>query len=534
MVKAEAATRNLVRPATKLNDTQIAASNLRAVKAFTQKRDIFLQARQAKLASMTAVTQIFINSKLKQSTVGGSGTQSGPLGTRSMKQQTGSVALAVDIAHLSLAPVVLTSVSPTKAKTGVTVVLTGQNLLPDKFFTTANASISTYWAGAMFTVAANVQKSGKLLAARKNADGTVSIDAVVPTTTGLVDAYNGNVCLYNGADKTNILSFRYESSGPPTITSTEPSILGPGDDLTIKGLFFSRDDKAYIDMGSGDVEIPITYYTDKQVFVSIPTYTSRTTNSRRFYIVHQFPYGWDGGPARWVTLRPTEVTIDSVFYTSGSTMISTNPQGQPGDPIVIAGVGFVNPKVHFIVANGVDKLGVVDFSNDSTIRTSVPVVTGVAGDYAGSVYVTCDINRKSNLVNFTFHPTIDYQMIDLYKFRPDSLGDMSFSTKPGWWAILPDDTTTPWISNILAGNHSGELLWGYRSDDIYFQTKRLKNNWKVSYIDLTIRCGGSRLDDSRLGTDSPYAKVHWWVEMLSYCEYFVSWHIQGPKGTTYY
>lgn len=125
---------------------------------------------------------------------------------------------------------------------------------------------------------------------------------------------------------------------------------------------------------------PISYYSDKQISITVPTYTSKTSNSRRIYVMHQFSYGWDGGAPVWVTLSPTETTIDAVYYTSGSTMISTSPQGQPGDPIVITGTGFVNPKVHFIVSKGVDKLGDIEFSDDGTIRTSVPDVTGVPGD----------------------------------------------------------------------------------------------------------------------------------------------------------
>lgn len=544
MAKANAAVSSLLPIESKPNNTKMAAFNLHARQAFELKRNDFLRARQVKLDSMNAVTRSYTSSttsSTRQSkfSVGSSG--SSIAGTRITKpvSSLAPVLSNIDISKLTYAPAQLNSVSPTKGKPYAIVVLTGANLLPDKFFTTANASIATYWDGAMFTVAPNNQKVGKLSNARKNADGTISIDAQVPAATGLVDEYNGNVCLYSTGNKTNTVSFKYQPSGLPTITSWEPNLLGPNDDLVLHGIFFSRDDKAYIDMGNGDVEVPISYWSDKQVSVTIPNYTSKTQNTRRFYIVHQYSYGWDGGAPIWVPTRPTEATITSVSYVSGTTMVSTNPQGQPGDPIVIQGEGFSNPKVHFIIANGMDKVADIQFSDGNTIRTSVPDVTGVANDYAGSVYVMCDGNRKSNLVGFTFHPTKDYQMIDLYKFRPDGYGNISFSEKAmsNYYMMIPDtDPNNPknYIANILAGHHTGELLWGFKDDDIYFQTKRLKNNWKVSYIDLTHEDGGSRLDGSSYGTDSPYAKVHWWVDLCSFCDYYLTWHVEGPKGTTYY
>jgi hypothetical protein len=546
MVKAETATRSLVRPTTKRNETQIAASNLRAIQAFTQKQVAFVKARETDLAAMSAVTQSFVTALPKQP-VGISKTDLGSLRIPAPATKAGAktpVALAdFDITTLQFAPASLSSVSPTTGKPGTTVVLTGRNLLPDQFFNTAGASISTYWTGAMFKIAQNVEKPAKLLNARKNADGTISMDAAVPNTVGLVDVYNGTVCLYDSSVKTNTVSFRFQPSGLPTITSAAPSILGPGDRLAIQGNFFSRDDKAYIDMGNGDVEIPISYYSDKKVWVDIPTYTSKTTTSRRLYIMHQFSYGWNGGAPYWVKLFPTEVTINAVNYVSGPTMISTNPQGQPGDPIVITGAGFSNPKVHFIVSEGIDKVGNIESSDDGTIRTSVPDVTGVPGDYAGSVYVIGDNNRKSNVVNFTFHPTMDYQMIDLYLLRPDKgLDEISFSKKTeGDYFSLdeelnPDYSTNPnkYVAHKLNGRHFAELCWGFKGDDLFYLTKRLNNNWKVSYIDLTFESGGARLDDYSPGTDSPYAKVHWWVEACSYVDYYISWHIQGPKGTSYY
>jgi hypothetical protein len=136
--------------------------------------------------------------------------------------------------------------------------------------------------------------------------------------------------------------------------------------------------------------------------------------------------------------------------------------------------------------------------------------------------------------------------MDMYRIRPDGLGEMIFSAKQkfDWWAMIPSEDpaypndTSRWTANDLGGNHAGDALWGYRADDIFYQTKRLKNNWKVDYIDFSAKGdnfgGGGRLEESRIGTDSPYAKIHWWVEGLSYMDYFISWHIVGPKGCSYY
>jgi hypothetical protein len=105
------------------------------------------------------------------------------------------------------------------------------------------------------------------------------------------------------------------------------------------------------------------------------------------------------------------------------------------------------------------------------------------------------------------------------------------------YMFLPDpdpDHPNQYIANQMVGHHTGELLWGFKGNGYYYQPKRLKNNWKVDYIDLTVEDGGARLDGSSIGTDSPYAMVHWWVEACSFCSYYVSWHIKGPKGCSYY
>ncbi len=548
MAKADAATRSLAPSTSQPTEQQLKGKNPAANARFLAKRDAFLKARQARVLQMTTIAQNFAKSMPKQATAPAKPGANKSVGSKTITPTQAGPGSAIqqalpniDIGKLVLTPAAaLTSVSPATGKTGAKVVITGTNLLPEKFFTTAGSSISTYWQGAMFKVAANLERPGGLLNPRKNADGTQSIDATVPTTTGLIDPYNGNVCLYNSTTKTNTLAFRYEPTGKPTIQSFEPSVAGPYDDIVLHGIFFSRDDKAYLDLGNGDVEVPITYYNNKQIAVTVPNYTSRTSNPRRLSVVHQFPSGPDGGDPVWVTLKATEITIDALYYPSGSTMVSTNPQGQPGDPIIISGNGFVNPKVHFIVAPGVDKLATIDFWDGTTIRTSVPDVTGLANDYAGSVYVICDGNKKSNLMNFTFHPTIDYKMINLYKFRPDGTGNISFSQKAmnNYYMFVPDDnpdypgsSNDKYIATMMAGHHVGELLWGFKDDDYYYQTKRLKNNWKVSWIDFS---GQGRLEDSRPGTDSPYVKIHWWVDLCSFCDYYVSWHIQGPKGTSYY
>jgi len=41
------------------------------------------------------------------------------------------------------------------------------------------------------------------------------------------------------------------------------------------------------------------------------------------------------------------------------------------------------------------------------------------------------------------------------------------------------------------------------------------------------------VSDSRIGTNSPYVKVHWWMDTFSSVDYNVSVNIKGPTGVPY-
>ncbi|MCX6377240.1 MAG: hypothetical protein NTU88_14615, partial [Armatimonadetes bacterium] len=117
MAKAEAATRRLVLPAEKPNQSQTAAGNLRAIRTFTQKRDAFVKARETNLAAMRAVTQSFLKTLPKQMVVR-SKAEPDTLSTSARSTTAGTQApvaqASFEIATLGYAPASLSSVSPTK------------------------------------------------------------------------------------------------------------------------------------------------------------------------------------------------------------------------------------------------------------------------------------------------------------------------------------------------------------------------------------------------------------------------------------
>jgi hypothetical protein len=99
-------------------------------------------------------------------------------------------------------------------------------------------------------------------------------------------------------------------------------------------------------------------------------------------------------------------------------------------------------------------------------------------------------------------------------------------------------TATPALGVLRYNNY---CFWSPSGDDQLFTTTLLKNGWKV-YSPPTVTDvhgfnggGGAYLAGSRIGTNSPYVDVHWWVNVGFFCSsdygYGVTIPIEGPLGT---
>jgi hypothetical protein len=82
-------------------------------------------------------------------------------------------------------------------------------------------------------------------------------------------------------------------------------------------------------------------------------------------------------------------------------------------------------------------------------------------------------------------------------------------------------------------------LFGSRGDDQFYLSTRLTNGWTVSSAYLigfdgaavyTYGNANAYISEFRQGTDSPYVKVHWWMDAFSSVDYDLRVVISGPKG----
>ena len=65
----------------------------------------------------------------------------------------------------------------------------------------------------------------------------------------------------------------------------------------------------------------------------------------------------------------------------------------------------------------------------------------------------------------------------------------------------------------------------------------LKNGWVVDSVNFgVVYISGNAnagVSDNRIGTNSPFVKVHWWMDAFSAVTYNLSVTIKGPKGVPY-
>jgi hypothetical protein len=199
--------------------------------------------------------------------------------------------------------------------------------------------------------------------------------------------------------------------------------------------------------------------------------------------------------------------------------------GQPGDPVLISGVGFstIPGEVHVLVANGRDIRATATLWSDTQIVAVVPSADGIPA-YNGQLYVSRR-GVRSTLVPFRFSPATEFRTLGMATDKSISLEglppfiqvDKGYVLHPGdWWAF------------------------GAKGDDQFYLYAKLKNGWVVDSACLTDRNGlaitrlgraDAYISELRQGTDSPYLKVHWWRDGgdngVGYVPHIV---ISGPKG----
>jgi hypothetical protein len=210
-------------------------------------------------------------------------------------------------------------------------------------------------------------------------------------------------------------------------------------------------------------------------------------------------------------------------------------QGDPGTPVMITGSGFleVPGEVHFIIANGADLVAPITIWSGGQVLTEVPTYKNGVPAYNGYVYLKSSNGAKTGMQPFRFIPVMETAVLG---FPPGSSSGAYNQLAHLYDSHAPD---LDWGTMI----HTTYLLpWGLKGDDEFYLQTRLKNGWTVESAmpisdghpgPYTSGSAGAYITEARFGTDSPYIKMHWWLDANSYVSYHLQIVIKGPKGLPY-
>lgn len=204
-------------------------------------------------------------------------------------------------------------------------------------------------------------------------------------------------------------------------------------------------------------------------------------------------------------------------------------QGEPGDPVMISGSAFGTTagQLHFVIAPGMDVVATDAIWTNAQIFATVPAPAKGVPAFNGTVYVKRADQVASNLIGFAFVPSTERRMISIPAPPADSILPRYPGDELGWFA----DT------GLVRENSN--MFWNPSGDDQFFTNTLLKNGWKV-YAPPTLYAveqlglgGGAYLVSTRVGTSSPYADIHWWVDvgLGNFFGYGLVIPIEGPQGT---
>jgi IPT/TIG domain-containing protein len=248
--------------------------------------------------------------------------------------------------------------------------------------------------------------------------------------------------------------------------------------------------------------------------------------------------GVEEAPAGEVPSAPGDDVTSRGGFASGSlilspAMILPNPsitslsrtQGQSGTSVLITGTGFGTNagEVHFVIAPGNDKIAPATslIWQDTGIFAIVPDASGVA-TFDGTIY----IKRATDKVNSNLMP---FRFIPLTELRQIRCPNDDFILEKLVYTSLY--SCTVWRVNQ-------NWFWTPQGNDQFFVNTRLQNGWMVVQPPIVYlpnpqySAGGAYLADSRVGSDSPYVNVRYWVNagFSNNLGYATSVLIQGPKG----
>ena len=467
-----------------------------------------------------------------------------------------------------------TAKSPTPPVTPTLRGVTPEGGMTGEQVTLLGAGLTADGTEIHFTLAPNVVVQANILSFEAQGDGTVKIKAQVPEKAGLTSPFAGQV-VAKAVDRepivtTNALAFKFTPVVTPSIVYLDPVEVQPNILVQLQGNNFAQGDVVhFVIPGVGDYTAPETIVQDTtRMGAKVPPYTAREIGNGSVYVTRKVPAGWVSSQNAALIFNPTLPLIQSL------------PDSAAADsPILIRGVSFGGPSdadaaasvagvsggtganaeemakkmldtakanagatqnaggagggspsggaVYLIDEVGKEHLLSVSYWTNTHIVARTPPLTGFVNPKSCKIYVKSNVG-KSDPKPLALTPSLvttlmmitDLMANNDYRFVAHQDGDT--------FAVFPIPAAGIWIN----GYHHASMFVGFRGDDEYFLNRKLRNGWVVDSIDFAQ--GGARLEESRVGTDSPYVKVHWWCDApWQSTTYTVKIFVKGPKGTMY-
>ncbi len=517
---------------------QQSAAMLQAAKSAEEAKNKAAEAQkaaQAKSLISQASSEIAAQQKLlKNMASPGKGPKIAPRSlTAGPQAKLGGTSQAAQSTTSTVSPI-LRSVSPERGLCGEQVTLTGVGLTSDA-------------TEVHFTIAPNTVVQANILAFTKAADGTVTMRVQVPEKAGLTSPFAGQVVVKatdrNPVVTTNALPFHFTPIVTPSIVLIQPVAVVSGDSVELQGNNFAAGDIVhFVIPGIGDVACETTtVQSTTRMTARVQAYTSREILNGSAYIVHKTPTGWVCSQNAPMLFNPSVPLIQSV------------PEAAEAEnPILIRGVSFGRDAAQLSgQASGVSAASaggaggsasgavyLVDASGkeyrmeplswtDTRITARTPAITGFVNPQNCTVYVKT-AGGKSDPKPMKLTPACTTTLMLLGDIVANNDYVFTKKSNPDSFSLVPSAAA----GFFLNGYHYAGWLLGHSGDDLYFLNRKLRNGWVVESIDFTQE--NARLVESRIGTDSPYMKIHWWCDApLKTATYTVKIYVRGPKGTMY-
>jgi hypothetical protein len=182
-----------------------------------------------------------------------------------------------------------------------------------------------------------------------------------------------------------------------------------------------------------------------------------------------------------------------------------------------------------------DTASQIDYWSDTQILAHVPLESGIQS-YNGQAYVK-NANGSSQLVLFQFVPQLQYVSIDLTieSVITDGGAGHHYESAGTCRLLGINGPIDPGACVDHSVTTDSWMTW-HSNDDQFFPYMKLKGGWTTESVDLRTDSGpggGAYLAETRQGTDSPFARVHWWLNPFGEMKYSLLITIRGPAGVPY-